>query len=227
MAPSSVAQWFGAVGTISAVILALFKDFILASYRKPILQISCSKDPPFTSRTPIISASKNSNVVWTGDCYYVRAQVLNRGKTRAEKVQVYASKLAKKGADQRFADMPAFLPLNAKWSNSPPGQPSAILDGISPKMAAFVDLVGLSDPANPYQGRPTGTPAGVTVAELQLEVAPLSGSNLLPPGTYQLTLRIAAANVAPIEKTFEFSHTGTWLENDADMRRDGFGLFLT
>ncbi len=49
-------------------------------------------------------------VLWTGDCYYVRAQVENSGKTKAEKVQVYASKLAKLGADQKFADMPTFIP---------------------------------------------------------------------------------------------------------------------
>jgi hypothetical protein len=225
-APSTLAQWFGAVGTIAAVVVALFKDSLLAWKRRPRLNATCTKETPYTSRTPIVVHDGKGAVLWTGDCYYVRAQVENSGKTRAEKVQVYASKLAKLGADQKFADMPTFIPLNAKWSNSPPGGVSAILDGISPKMGAFFDLVGLCDPANPHQGRPPGTPPNTTVAELQLEVAPLTGSNLLPPATYRLTLRIAAANVEPIERVFEFTHTGTWLQNDADMRRDCLGIGL-
>jgi hypothetical protein len=226
MAPSTLAQWFGAAGTIGAVFLALFKDVFRIWWRRPVLSATCSKETPFTSRTPIMVATPGSSAVWSGDCYYIRVQIANIGKTRAEKVQMYASKLAKKGADQKFTDVPTFLPLNAKWSNSPTGQSSAVLDGISPKMAAFADLVALSHPSNPYQAKPAGTPDGVVIAELQLEVAPFSGSNLLSPGTYQLTLRIAAANVDPIEKILEFTHTGNWIENDAEMRRDGFGISL-
>jgi hypothetical protein len=225
-APSTLAQWFGAVGTIAAVLVALFKDAIIAWKRKPQLTAACTKDTPYTSRMPIVVHDGKGVVLWTGDCYYVRAQVENTGKTRAEKVQVYASKLAKQGADQKFVDMPAFIPLNAKWSNSPPGGVSAILDGISPKMAAFFDIVALCDPANPHKGKLAGTSEDVTMGDLQLEVAPLTGSNLLPPGTYRLTLRIAAANVQPIEKVFEFTHTGAWLQNDADMRRDCLGVSL-
>jgi hypothetical protein len=41
-----------------------------------------------------------------------------------------------------------------------------------------------------------------------------------------LTLRIAAANVEPIDKIFEFKHTGSWLQADADMRRDCLGISL-
>jgi hypothetical protein len=114
LAPSSLAQWFGAVGTISAVLVALFKDAIIASRREPQLKATCTKDTPYTSRTPIIVHDGKGGVMWTGDCYYIRAQVENTGKTRAEKVQVYASKLAKRGADLQFADMPGFIPLNAK-----------------------------------------------------------------------------------------------------------------
>jgi hypothetical protein len=136
-APSSLAQWFGAAGTIMAVVVALFKDPLRAWRRKPRLSAICTKETPYTSRTPIVVHDGKGVVLWTGDCYYIRAQVENSGKTRAEKVQVYASKLAKLGADNKFADVPTFIPLNAKWSNSPPGGASAILDGISAKMGAF------------------------------------------------------------------------------------------
>jgi hypothetical protein len=163
-------------------------------------------------------------VLWTGECYWVRAKVENSGQTRAEKVQVYASKLAKLGADNRFENIPTFLPLNMKWTNSPPGGPGAILDGISPKMGAFCDIVAICNPANTFWNKPAGTPPNTTVGQLQLEA--FTGAEMLPPGTYRLTLRIAAANVEPIDKVFEFKHTGTWIQDDAEMRRDCLGVSM-
>ena len=176
-------------------------------------------------KTPIIVQGNKG--VWTGEAYYVRAGVANAGRSRAEKVQVYAARLAVAGADRTYTDVPGFIPLNVKWSNSPHGSGSPILDGISPKMAAFCDLVGLTDPANPYQGRPKHAQPNVTIAQLQLEVDPLSGSNLLAPGTYRLTLRIAAANASPIDKVFEFTHTGAWFPDDSRMRRECLGVSLS
>ncbi len=227
MAPSSLAQWFAAFGTIAAVVIALFKDLILGWWRKPRLDATCSKETPWTVRTPIIVHDGKGVVLWAGECYYVRAKVENTGRSRAEKVQVSASKLSKRGADNKFTDIPTILPLNLKWANSPPEGVVAILDGISPRMSAFCDVVGLCDPANPHQRKPTGTPPNTTVGQLQLEVDPYTESHLLSPGTYRLTLRIAAANVEPIDKVFEFTHTGTWLQNDDNMRRDCLGVSLT
>jgi hypothetical protein len=229
IAPSTLAQWFGAVGTIATVIVALFKDPILAWKRRPRLDVTCAKEIPWTVKTPITvwQGRRAGGGIWKGDCYFVRAKVENTGQTRAEKVQVSASKLAKRGADNEFADMPMILPLNMKWSNSPPDGVVAILDGISSRMSVFCDIVSVCDPANPYQRRPAGTPANVTVGQLQTEVEPFIDSHLLAPGTYRLTLRIAAANVEPIDRTIEFTHTGTWMQDDVAMRRDCLGVSQT
>jgi len=227
MAPSSLAQWFAAVGTLLAVLVALFKDPFLAWRRKPRLDAKCTKDSPWTVRTIINVYDRNTKaVLWSGDCYYVRLEVENSGKTRAEKVQVYAAKLAKLAADGKFEDIKEFIPLNMKWANSPPSGASAVLDGISPRMGAFCDIVSVSDPANPYQGRLANMQTGATVGQLQLEVDPSNGLHLLAPGTYRLTLRVAAANVKPIDKVFEFKHTGAWLPDDDEMRRDCLGVSL-
>jgi hypothetical protein len=159
----------------------------------------------------------------------VRIKVENSGKTRAEKVQVYAEKLARLGRNDQFVEISTFIPLNLKWSNL--GVP--ILDGISSKMGAFCDVVALSDPSNPTRGLPTGTLQNgnsewqdVTIGEVQLEVVPFSRPDLLVPGTYRLTLRIAAANAKPIDKIFEFKHTGKWLNDDTEMRRDCMAISL-
>lgn len=49
---------------------------------------------------------------------------------------------------------------------------------------------------------------------------PLTDTHLLPPGTYRLTVRIAAANFDPIDKELELNHTGFWTDDDTTMRRD-------
>jgi hypothetical protein len=157
---------------------------------------------------------------WTGDGYYVRIKVENNGRSRAEKVQVSAIKLARRGVDNRFADIPTTLPFNMRWSNGPPTEPVTVLDGISRDMSAFCDIVSISDPANPYWRRPAGTPETQTVGHLQLEFDLPDEWHLLAPGTYQLSLRIGGANVEPTDWIVEFTHDGRWTQDDGAMRRD-------
>jgi hypothetical protein len=112
MAPSSLAQWFGAFGTIAAVIVALFKDPILAWRRKPQLVATCTKKSPWTGRVPYhVTRKSDGTLLWSGYAYWVRVRVENVGRTRAEKVQVYASKLAKRALDNTFEDVSSFLPF--------------------------------------------------------------------------------------------------------------------
>lgn len=225
LAPSSLAQWAGAIATSLAVLVALFRDSILSHWRKPRLGARCSKDSPWTVRTKIIVYSDDPQtntrkILWSGDCYYVRIEVENTGRTRAEKVQVYASKLERVALDGTREPCNEFIPLNMRWSNSPPSAPTLVLDGISPEMGAFCDVISLCDPANPHQGRPTGTKKDVTIGQLQLEVEPTNESHLLSPDEYRLTLRIAAANAKPIKKVLTFKHTGRFLPDDKEMRRE-------
>jgi hypothetical protein len=226
MAPSTLAQWVGGLGTIAAVVVARFKDPIIAWRRRPNLVATCTKEIPWTVKTPLLASGNipvHGNVTWSGDGYWVRVKVENNGRSRAEKVQVSAEKLTRHGADNRFVDLPTILPLNLKWANLG----MAVLDGISPKMSSFCDVLALCEPGNPLQRRPAGTLPTVTVAQLQLEVDPFTDSHLLAPGTDQLTVRIAAANVEPIDRTIEFKHSGTWTQDDIAMRRDHLGVSLT
>jgi len=91
-------------------------------------------------------------------------------------------------------------------------------------MEAFCDVVSLCDPANSLLGRPPGSQPGQTVGDLQLEVP--TETRLLAPGRYKLTLKIAAANVEPVEKVLEFAHTGNWSDDDAIMRRDWLSVSM-
>jgi hypothetical protein len=221
---STLAQWVGALGTILAVIVALSKDRILEWLHKPEFEVTCANKIPWTVKVWTTvwpwKRAPEPRRPWMGDCYFVRVKIVNTGKRRARKVQVSASNLAKRGADSKtFEDMPTLLPLNMKWANSPPDEAVAILDGISSGMSAFCDIVSVCDPGNFNQSRPA---PNETVAQLQTEVS----ISDLGPGTYQLTLRIAAANVAPVERIVEFAHSGVWTPDDNVMRRDNLAASL-
>jgi hypothetical protein len=222
--PSTLAQWVGGIGTVGAVIVALFKDPIRARWNKPQLEVTCTKEVPETVRVSMTTWQgrwpEGGGGHWTGDGYYVRIRVKNRGRTRAEKIEVSAIKLARRGVDNRFADIPTTLPFNMRWSNGPPDAPVTVLDGISREMSAFCDIVSISNPANPFWRRPTDVPEGQTVGHLQLEFDLHDEWRLLTPGTYQLTLRIGGANVEPINRIIEFTHDGSWTQDDQAMRRD-------
>jgi hypothetical protein len=226
MAPSSAAQWFGAVATFLAVIVALFKDSIREWRRKPKLIVTCENSPPCTVRTPLfVKDSRTGTLLWSGDSYWVRVKVENKGRTRAEKVQVSLSNLYyRPNVDGEFSeDAGHHFPLNLKWAHI--GVP--ILDGISPDMVALCDVIALSDPANPHRPQLANIPLNATVGQLQLEVNLPPEFDSLRPGAWKLTLRIGAANAKPIEKTLLFSHTGEWRQNDVDMRRECLRVSLT
>lgn len=230
LAPSSLAQWVSGIGTTFAVIVALFKDPITSWWRKPRLVATCTRETPWTVRV-LISAgvwqpSGHVEVSWSGNCYYIRLQVENNGRTRAERVQVRALGLERRGVDHNFAEIPTTLPFNMKWSNSPSAQAVTVLDGISSGMSAFCDIISLCDPANAQQRRPSGVPTEVTIGQLQLEFELPDEWILLAPGTYRLTLRIAAANVKPFVRTIEFTHSGIWTPDDLVMRRDELAVAL-
>jgi hypothetical protein len=227
MAPSSAAQWFSAAATFFAVCVALAKDSILARLRRPSFDVTCATSTPWTVRVHLWVLWQHATPKsWNGNCYFVRLKVENTGRTRAEKVQVYAAKLAKRAVSGKFEEIPTFPSLNLKWSNYPSDKPVIFLDGLSPKMEAFCDVISVCDPGNPLREPPEGQTLStvITTAELQLEAA--TPSRLLEPGTYELTLRIAAANVAPLEKVLTFAHTGTWKPDDAAMRRDCLDVSL-
>ena len=79
------------------------------------------------------------------NCYYFRLWVDNHGKTRAERVQVFAAKLHRLGADGKFVEDKHFLPLNLRWSHSE-DHPEVFAEGISPYMGKHCDLGRIIDP---------------------------------------------------------------------------------
>jgi hypothetical protein len=158
-------------------------------------------------------------------CYYLRLLVKNVGNQRAEMVEVFAAELREKLADDSFTTAKRFLPMNLRWSHTG----KIFLDGLAPAMEKYCDLGHIIDPAQRHRFLMEDDPAlGLsseqTVLSLDLEMKPFTMSHLVAPGTYHLFIKVAAANVKPVPKTFEIVLTGRWHEDERRMLGDGIAI---
>jgi hypothetical protein len=224
----SAAQWFAALATFSAVLVALFKDEFLRFRRRPKLEPSIKLASPDCHKTHLNYQLIPTSIFGRTECYYLRLWIENRGKTRAEKVQVFAAKLSRKNADGSFAIVEDFLPMNLRWAHAEtaPNGVEIFADGISPQMGKHCDLGHIVNPAARVivgEDLPT-VPTGKTLLALDLEVRPNTMSHLIPPGTYQLELRVAGANCSPVKRIIEITLTGEWFDDQNRMFSEGLGI---
>jgi len=227
----NIAQWVGAAATLLAVLVALFKTEIVNWWRRPILEASVFLEPPYCHSTTLhFSVQKTALTFVQAQCYYFRLWIANRGKTRADRVQIFAARLFRKIADGTFKEDRSFLPMNLRWahghSREPGGGPEIYAEGISPEMGKHCDLGHVTDPNYRSDLREDldGVPTESTIFALDLEVNPNTKSNLLSPGTYRLELQVAAANSRPVKKVVEITITGKWFADERQMFQDGIGL---
>lgn len=229
METGTLAQWAGATVTLLAVLVALFKDEFLRWCRKPELHVSMVLASPDCHKTTLTYVAQKPAVTCiAAECYYLRIWVENVGRTRAEQVQVFATKLCRRNADGSFKEVEHFLPMNLRWAHGQQGthEPEIFADGISPKMGKHCDLGRVVDPKyrkDVEDDLPTLATED-TVLALNLEIQPSTLSHLVPPGIYRLELRVAAANCPPVSHTLEITITGKWFSEQARMFSDGLGI---
>lgn len=227
----TVAQWVAGISTFLAVLVALFKEDIVSNWRRPELDASITTKPPDCAKVIMTSVVQRTALTqMSTECYWLRIWVKNSGKTRAEKVQVFAAELSKRAADGTFRIIDGFVPMNLRWSHSqnPIEAPEIFAEGISPGMGKHCDLGYIIDPAHRSAIRIgedlPGLPAGNTLVALELELKPNTLSHLIPPGTYRLLVRIAAANCRPVARTIEMTITGEWFSDEKRMLSEGIGI---
>lgn len=226
---SDIAVWVGSVATLLAVVVALFKEDLVRIWRRPKLQTRIKLAVPDCHKTEMTFYNNNTGAVLArSDCYYLRLWIENTGNQRAEKVQVFVSKLFRRHADGSFAEDKSFLPMNLRWSHSPPPpiRANIFAEGISPQMGKHCDLGHILDPEKRERfGINLGNvSANKTILELELEIIPNTLTHLIPPGVYRFELKLAAANVEPVTKTLEINHTGDWYQDENEMFAKGIGM---
>ncbi len=223
---SDAAVWAGSFATLLAVTVALLKEELMRIWRRPKLDARIRLSAPDCQKTKMTLYNQAGAITDVSDCFYFRLWIENTGNQRAEKVQVFLSKFLRRHADGSFVEDKAFLPMNLRWTHSQPSAPEIFADGISPKMGKHCELGHFLDPGKRVTfgiDLPNISPHQ-TILELELEVAPNTLTHLVPPGVYQLEIKLAAANTEPKTKTIEINHTGDWYPEENKMFSDGFGM---
>jgi hypothetical protein len=224
-------DWIQAIATCVLVfataglaIVAAFQDRVRGWLTQPKLDVNLKLSPPDCHKTSLKSITKEGVVVAEASCYYFRLLVKNTGNQRAELVEVWAAELKKRQADGSFKTVEEFLPMNLVWSHV-----RRVLDSISPDMQKFCDLGHIIDPAErpkfPMEDNPKlGVASDKAILSLDLEMQPFTMSHLIPPGAYQLTLKVAAANAKPVSKRLEVILTGDWYKDERKMLGEGITI---
>jgi hypothetical protein len=226
LAPSTLAQWIGAVATSLAVVVALFKDAIVGCLLRPKLTIRIKPTYPDCVKMPV-SFSRVGSPQWTGEAYWLRLWVENTGHRRAEKVQVFLSSVRRKQrAGGSFEPVERFIPMNLRWSNTDFFKPEIYADGISPKMGKYCDLACISDPTNPMLQPLPDVVAGQATLDLWVEVFPSDQGNRLSPNEYELEIKTAGSNCPPMTHHISLNLKGQWFADEKKMFSDGVGVHL-
>jgi hypothetical protein len=227
----TVGQWASACATFLAVLVALFKDGFTRLSRRPRLDLSALLKPPHCQIMQVhFSGQRVGPTLGQTNCCFLRLWVENKGKTRAEKVQVFAAKLLRSTVDGKYMEDSNFLPMNLIWSHGHViggnREIEVYADGISPRMGKHCDFGHVMDPnyRRDLEEDIPGLAATSTVLALALEVSPSTLSHLLAPGTYRLELRVAAANSSPKTKILEFGLSGNWSDDPVRMFSDGISM---
>ena len=189
----TVGQWVAASATLTAVAVALFKDDILRAQRRPRLHVTAELKAPHCRKTFLgpYNVQRVALTMVTAPCYFLRLWIDNRGRSRAERVQVFVASVSRRSLGGSFETLESFMPMNLRWSHGlPDGTPEIVVDGISSGMGKHCDLLRIVHPDNRVElgDDLEGSEGGTVVGSVQLEVVPNNRAQLLAPGVYRLTL---------------------------------------
>ncbi len=226
---SRAPEWLAAIGTIAAVVIALFLAVFHERLRRwgwhPLLDIRFTSSPPDCHSTIVTDKARNLAL----PCYYFRIRVCNSGNTSAENVEVFIERIERRRADGTYENWEQFLPLNLLWSH----YKAVYFPKIAPDTEKYCDLGHIFRPEDRQQlelegedNRLLGLSQAETVMCLELVVRPNTGSHLLRRGEYKIWVVAVAANAAVERRTLELNLTGLWFDDESRMLREGIGLNL-
>lgn len=221
-----VTDWLIAIGTLSVVIVALFRDSILSLIFRPKLVLAFEAEAPGCHKIPM-RLQQTPGRTFEANCYCFRVRVKNIGNRRAELIEVVASKLWKKSADGTFIRVSDFLPLNLVWANT--NMP--FCDAISSGLEKYCNLGHIIHPPSrdmfPGEDNPKlGLTRKQTIMSLHTQIKPNNLTHLIGPGEYRIELVIACANCEPAREILTINHTGQWFEDERKMLSEGVGISI-
>ena len=232
MNSAELAGWATALSTFFLALVAIFQDRIRRWVMRPKLELSVRVLPPDCHRTTWTvkrqlfdpNAREYYVQVRNFPCYYFRVTITNTGRTEAREVELFAAALERMRMDGTYEVVPRFTPMNLMWSHV--RQP--FLPILSPEIPKVCDLAHVFQPQD-REGLGHTLPdvsADRAILAFDLQVEPNMKGHLAEPGTYRLSLTLAAANASPKKYALQIDFPGDWYDDEARMLRDGFGMRL-
>ena len=209
-------DWLSAIGTILAVVvalfIALFQEHVQRWMFKPKLSALATDKSPYCLRNTYFL---EGTTTIHRPHYSLRIAIENHGNTEARSVEVFVSDMRRQKGRGEFEPVIGFIGTYLVWSDFE-GQ---VLDVLNPEMPKYCYLgrvfwkENLPDSFHSGIGEPTEDFLGDRTV---LDLPPPPGSSRrqrYPPGNYRLTVRVGALNAKPIEKVIKIYLTGRWIED--------------
>ena len=220
------AQWFIVIGTFILASIAFFQDPIRSWFKTPKLEISTDNVFPFCMK--LLFRDKNEPRI-KANGYAIRISVKNvrynyRVKCMAELVEMYASKLYRKGTDGNFHTVQNFEPTDLIWSHS-----FGYLDNISPNMERYCFIGRMLKPGERNQFPEfddESLPREETCLRIDTAVSRHTKTHILSPGTYRIDCLIGGSNTKAVKKTFDIYFSGEWFDDEEKMFGKGLNIKL-
>lgn len=224
----TIADWIMVGATVAmalVAIVAIFQTRIHNFLVRPKLDVQIVFQPPDCQKLKMSFKTELGKNVSDTDVYYLRIRVFNKGNTKAEFVEVFASKLTKEKADGTYRLVHSFTPMNLVWSNF--GE--VFLPAISPGTYKTCDVFHVIDPKKrdqvPYEDKKwEEIPKEKTILSFDTFKKPLTLGYLAPSGKYQLEIIVAASNAKPVKKIIGINLTGRWYNDESKMLGEGVGI---
>jgi hypothetical protein len=187
-----------AIGTVGAVVYALFRDLVVTPRRRPKLDLRFDR------------AGNDQVVVATpagSDAAHVRLRVTNGpGKDTADDVVVMVTELRRLADSEQTVDEARPIGLPLTWSGS---SPPLTVASVHPGSERHVDLLHVDWPAGDEAEIARNWPQAMP---LRLDVAAkrAGGQGLLAAGAYEILVELRARNADAVRYAIPVVWDGKW-----------------
>lgn len=198
-------------------IAGIFRENIHRVFFGPDLKLEICLEPPDCHKVEL----KGPQGERIDDTYYFRFKIENSGNREARNVQVMMTKLElEKNGEYETAKN--FLPLNLVWAHYKRDTMQAIpADGFKHcdfghiLRGRYKDKVlrrfGLSQSAN-------------IIFKTDVVVEPNTGSHIILPGNYRISVHLSSTNCKSIQVTVELSIKDIWDDDEKRMLRENISI---
>lgn len=188
---TTITDWLTAIGTIAAVVVALFVAFLTSIrrwYNRPKFHVEIGNEEPFSRHTDVITDHNDDGTAITRRSYWIRIRVENAGRSVARGCE---GKLVRITQADNMTDRTDFDPVVLHWVGRPHSTESVgnPID-VNKHEYEYLDVVHtIADDPNRFY--------------IEAEEIEPRAINLAPPRQdYYLHIVLYGTNVEPLEKKF-------------------------